>query len=106
MELTLNGWREKKNLGHDFICKFVPETAFKNLSKVFPLGFIQNCQYLFKQCKYGDINIFFYYYYCYSNAGSKTIKFSFRRGAEVLLLSGRLDWIQTKVKHWKIWKFI
>ena len=42
----------------------------------------------------------------YANAGTKSIKYSFRREAELLLLSGRLDWTQTKVKHWKIRKYI
>ena len=40
----------------------------------------------------------------YSNAGTKMIKYPFRRGPVLPLLSVRFDWIQTKLKYWKIWK--
>ena len=38
---TFYGLRtEKKNLGYDFIWKFIPESAVKNLSRIFLLFFI------------------------------------------------------------------
>ena len=39
--LSLNGLKEKKNPGYDFSCKFKPENAVVNLSKIFLLHFMQ-----------------------------------------------------------------
>ena len=41
----------------------------------------------------------------YTNARYKAINCLFRRGVELPLLSGRLDWTQNNLKDLKIWKY-
>ena len=42
----INWLKEKKKLRFDFNCKFIPETAVKNPSKISLWCLIQNCQNL------------------------------------------------------------
>ena len=48
---------------------FIPETAVKNQSKIFPSWYIQivNIYTNEEPCKYGDVTRFPYYYYYWAN---------------------------------------